>query len=146
VERGLAVARIDLERLAQVLLGLGRVGREPHVGLGGRHEQPGGQAAIGRRRRLLHVLVRELAPVRRRDVELVDRLGGQRVVGAQRAHLIERGARGRHVEQLAVEHHALLEQQVGLAGRILGRRQLDVEQQDHGVGPAAGGEQLARGG
>ncbi len=127
VERGLAVARIDLERLAQVGLGLGRVGREPHVGLGGRRVEPGLERAIGRRVRLLHVLRGELVPVGLGERELGDCLLRHRVVTAHAQDIVERGARARRVEQVAVEDHALLEQEVDLAIDVAGRRELDIE-------------------
>ena len=52
--------------------------------------------------------------------------------------------RQRHVEQLAVEHHALLEQQVGSAIPVLGDVELGVDQLDDRIGTAAPRQQLAR--
>ena len=115
MERRLAVARIDLEGLAQIAFGLGRARREPHVCLGGRAVQARREAAIRRFRRLFDVLGRELLPVRLGDRELGDRLLRHRVGGAQHEDAIERGARPGDVEELAVERHALLEQQIDLA-------------------------------
>ena len=145
VERGLAVLVVDVERPAQVLLGLGCVGREPHVGLGGRHEQPGREVAIGRRRRLVHVLRGELLPVLRGEIEVRDRLLRHRVGRLDTDDLVERGARARGIEELAVEDHPLLEQEVHLALDVAGRRHLDVEELDHRIGAAAVCEHLARG-
>jgi hypothetical protein len=143
VERRLGVLDVDLERLAQVLLGLRGVGLELHVDRGRRHVHAGRQAAIRRGGGFLDVLVGELLPVRGRDIKLGDGLGGHGVVGPERAHLLEHRARGRHVEQVVVEHHALLEQQIDLAIEIRRGAELDIDQLHHGVGAPPATQHLA---
>ena len=98
MERCLAVARLDLEGLAQVRLGLDGVRRIPAVGLGGRQEQARREAAIRRRGRLRDVLRGELLPVRRPEIEILDRLGDECVVGCQRLQRHERRAGARDIE------------------------------------------------
>ncbi len=144
MKRGLAVLRIDLERLAQIALGIGLVGRELDVLLGRRTVQRGREAAIGRRRRFLDVLRGELLPVLLADLELAERFGRERVFRAEPKRLVKRRARRRGIEQLAVERHALLEQQVDLTIDLGGRRELDVEELDDGVGPSALRQRFAR--
>ena len=143
VERRLRVLGVDVEGLAQVLLGLLAVGREPDIGLRRRHVEPGREPAIGRRTRLLDVLLGELLPVLRGDVELLDRFARHRVVRPQRDHLIEGDARVGDIEQLAVEDHPLLEQQIDLLVELTRVRELGVDQRDDGIRPAAPREDLA---
>jgi hypothetical protein len=72
-----------------------------------------------------------------------------RIASAQLQHLIERRSRRLHVEQIAVEDHPLLEQEIDAAVGIGGpieRTQLEVEQLDDGIGSPAITEELARGG
>jgi hypothetical protein len=92
VERGLAVALIDVERLSKVALGLRRLRREPHERLGRRHVEAGREAAIGRCRRFLDVLVGELLPVASGELELGDRFLRHRVVAAQHSSNAARAA------------------------------------------------------
>jgi hypothetical protein len=146
VERGLAVLAVDLERLAKVALGFLRLGRVAHVVLGRRDVEAGREAAVRRRARFLEELVGELLPVLRGEIELLDPFLRHRVVGLDREHGLERGARTVDVEQFAVEDHPLLEQQVDLAAVLRRRGELEIEQARHAIGSPARREHLARGG
>jgi hypothetical protein len=146
VERGPGVARIDLERLAQVALGLGAIRGEPPVRLGRRDVEAGREGAIGGGLGLAQVLLGELVPVRGGDLEILERLLDHHVPGPDRVRLLERGLRRGHVEQIAVEQHALLEQEADLEIGLRRRRELGLEQPQGRVRAAALLERLARGG
>ncbi len=119
MKRRLAVPWIDLERLAQVRLGLGGLRREPHVRLGRRDVEPGREA----RDRSTRSPPGRTSPANFCQFSSATSSSSSASIAIasflrQLEHRRERGVGRRHVEQLAVEDHALLEQQVGLSRAI----------------------------
>ena len=143
VRRRAPVARIGLERAAQVALDLGGLGRVARVDLGGREIERGRELAIGRGLGLVDVLGRELLPVVARERERGERVGGVGVAGPLgQGRLVARG-RAAFVEQILVEDLGLGDQQLD-AARAAAAAQLGVDQRQRDVGPPAIAEPLSR--
>ncbi len=144
VQRRLAVARLDLERLAQRLLDLGRFRLITAVILGHRQVKRRGQLAIGRRIRLVEELLHELLPVVAHQADRRHRVLRRAVVGAELQRLLEALHRRGLEQEVVLQDLALLEEQLGAPRVVLGQRDLEIDELEPEVGLTARHVLLAR--